>query len=131
LGIGDYVRTDKGEIGKVSSVMKENLGFGDIEVCNTEPYVYGTIIKSRPNIIDLIAKNDLLKIIYPIGREKDLFQEEITQVIENEDNKLYIKLYTEQYVFLEDLSRYDIKIKSVLTKEMFEQMEYKVESEVN
>ena len=94
----------------------------DDELKNVED----SIVKSSPNIIDLIAKDDLLKIIYPVGREKDLFQEEVTQVIENEDNKLYIKLYTERYVFLEDLSRYDIKIKTIVTKEQFKEMEYKI-----
>ena len=119
MKVGDYVRTTKGII-KVAKI--EN----DI-IKDTKCYMhYGDFIKSSPNIIDLIKNEDLLKIIYPIGKNKDLFQEEITQVIENEDNKLYIKLYTEKYVFLEDFSKYDIEIKSIVTKEQFEQMEYRI-----
>lgn len=158
MKVGDYVRTDIGEIGKLEDLkleytkgkrlvtyytyreVKENLVVFDNKNI-TQRFVDGSsiyltddelknvedsIVKSSQNIIDLIAKDDLLKIIYPVGREKDLFQEEVTQVIENEDNKLYIKLYTERYVFLEDLSRYDIKIKTIVTKEQFKEMEYKI-----
>ena len=108
IKVNDYVRTDKGEIGKVSSVMKENLGlgFGDIEACNTEPYVYGTIIKSSPNIIDLIEVGD-----YVNGHLVSYVGSDSIEVFWYKDEK--------QWLDKED-------IKSVLTKEMFEQMEYKI-----
>lgn len=123
MKVGDYVRihtlSGQGGIAKLEKI-------NDICITDNGAVDKNNIVKSNQNIIDLIAKDDLLKIIYPVGREKDLFQEEVTQVIENEDNKLYIKLYTERYVFLEDLSRYDIKIKTIVTKEQFKEMEYKI-----
>ena len=116
IKVNDYVRTDKGEIGKVSSVMKENLGlgFGDIEACNTEPYVYGTIIKSSPKIIDLIEVGD-----YVNGCR-------ITYIDEpNKYNSKRILNYEEPEDYV--LRTFDNEdIKSIVTKEMFEQMEYKV-----
>lgn len=107
IKVNDYVRTDKGEIGKVSSVMKESLGFGNIEACNTEPYVYGTIIKSSPRIIDLICVGD-----YVNGWK-----------ITGKSNLNILYTYDEQVMLTSK------NIKSIVTKEMFEQMEYKLEKE--
>lgn len=52
IEVGEYVRTDKGEIAKVTSVAKETLGetlganeYRSIGFYNTEPYVYGKIVK--------------------------------------------------------------------------------------
>lgn len=132
MKVGDYVRID-GYISKIEHLKTSSSGktYAQWKQPNGMLASANIIIidEFSQNIIDLIVKDDLLKIIYPIGREKDLFQEEVTQVIENEDNKLYIKLYTERYVLLENLSRYDIKIKSIVTKEQFENMQYIVESD--
>lgn len=132
MKVGDYVRID-GYISKIEHLKTSSSGktYAQWKQPNGMLASANIIIidEFSQNIIDLIVKDDLLKIIYPIGREKDLFQEEVTQVIENEDNKLYIKLYTERYVLLENLSRYDIKIKSIVTKEQFEKMQYIVGSD--
>lgn len=52
IEVNDYVRTDKGEIAKVTFIAKETLGetlganeYRSIGFCNTEPYVYGNIVK--------------------------------------------------------------------------------------
>lgn len=115
MGIGDYVRTDKDEIGKVSSVMKENLGlgFGDIEACNTEPYVYGTIIKSSPRIIDLIQVGDVIRVFSDLH---DLLGNELFEIRDEQHLKHLKNGFNEGYFHLI----------SIVTKEMFEQMEYKV-----
>ena len=59
--VGEWVRTDKGEIAKVTYVSKETLGetlganeYRSIGFCNTEPYVYGNIVKHGKQLIDLI-----------------------------------------------------------------------------
>lgn len=66
---GEYVRTDKGEIAKVISVAKETLGeilgineYRSIGFCNTEPYVYGNIVKHTKQLIDLIEDKDIVEI---------------------------------------------------------------------
>lgn len=115
LRVNDYVRTEKGEIGKVSSIAPEDIGFGDMELCNTEPYVYGTIIKSSPNIIDLIEVGDIVndEKIIDIGCLTN-GPEEGTKVID-----YYIAPNTVYYLKNED-------IKSIVTKEQFKNMEYEV-----
>lgn len=65
IEVNEYVRTDEGEIAKVTSVAKETLGetlgideYRDIGFCNTEPYVKGNIIKHSKELIDLIECGD-------------------------------------------------------------------------
>lgn len=67
IEVGEYVRTDRGEIAKVTSVAKETLGetlgideYRDIGFCNTEPYVYGNIVKHSKQLIDLIEVGDFV-----------------------------------------------------------------------
>lgn len=61
IEVNEYIRTDRGEIAKVTFVAKETLGetlgtneYRSIGFCNTEPYVYGNIVKHHQNIIKLI-----------------------------------------------------------------------------
>ena len=67
----EYIRTDLGEIAKVTYVAKESLQdiVGEVEgidrqigFCNTEPYVRGNIVKHSKNIIDLIEAEDIIEI---------------------------------------------------------------------
>ena len=61
IEVEDYIRTDEGEIAKVTSVAKETLGeilganeYENVGFCNTEPYVYGNIVKHSKQLKDLI-----------------------------------------------------------------------------
>ena len=65
IEVNDYVRTDKGEITKVTFIAKETLGetlganeYRSIGFCNTETYVYGNIVKHSKQLIDLIECGD-------------------------------------------------------------------------
>lgn len=69
IEVNEYVRTDRGEIAKVTSVAKETLGeilganeYRSIGFCNTEPYVYGNIVTHSKQIIDLIEDKDIVEI---------------------------------------------------------------------
>ena len=106
---GDYVRTDKGEIGKVTSVAKDNLGFGNMEFCNTEPFVYGNIVKSSPNVIDLIELGDIVNYGLLGGG----------MVIFKKDGEI-----TTNTILFSTLKEKDIK--KVITKEQIENQEYEV-----
>ena len=119
MKVGDYVRTNKGEIGKVISIANDNdfgLGkeYSGFVAFNTEPYVYGDVIKSSPNIIDLIEVGD-----YVNGY----------QVIE----KPYI-YHDVQFVSVDTQDSWNWGkgempidgIKSIITKEQFESMEYRI-----
>ena len=122
---GDYVRTKKGIIGKYNivktgeTIPNWNGGYGykEIEKEYIDNNIYNRfddeIIKSSPNIIDLIEVGD-----YVNGME-------VTS-IENDTKGKYIFGYTcdglegETWFYQND-------IKSIVTKEQFESMEYKVE----
>ena len=110
IKVNDYVRTKWGEIAKIKKFAGTNscgnLYQLDIKGENNL-YCEGNIIKSSPNIIDLIEVGD-----YVNGKE-------IVQIINNE-------LYFETNDMASKISFKEKDIKSIVTKEMFEQMEYKI-----
>lgn len=79
INVGEYVRTDKGEIAKVTYVAKETLGeilganeYRSIGFCNTEPYVYGNIVKHSKQLIDLIKCGDIVNRQLVIDKYEDV-----------------------------------------------------------
>ena len=110
MKIGDYVRTKKG-IGKI---MKCNNIYFVLDIDeDTIAHEQDEVIKSSPNIIDLIEVGD-----YVNGREV----REVTTFG-------YLKGGEPIYRFKNDYNRFydkNYKIKSILTKEQFESMKYKV-----
>ena len=117
MKIGDYVRTDDGLIGKVVSEpyeYKDSIGcdidFGNNDIYN-EYEMYQIIIKSSPNIIDLIEVGD-----YVNGRYVDKYQGKLGNFCELPNGKWeFIEISNEHYL-----------ISSIVTKEQFERCEYKV-----
>lgn len=119
LNIGDYVRTEKGKIDKYSPIWVEHNKFED-----NYYYVYPDkedyydhrelIIKSSPNIIDLIQVGDYVNGVEVVGFDGGY-------IVINETNPL-----TELWKTLE---RKDIK--SIVTKEQFESMKYKIGDKEN
>ena len=111
MKVGDYVRTEISSlnlqrIGKIKKIISEDFIHTDIGTYDKE-----NIIKSSPNIIDLIEVGDYVnghKVIYTIGNiNKRIYAEYV-----NMDELLEIKLE---------------QITSIVTKEQFESMEYKIE----
>jgi len=90
LNVGDYVRTKKGTIYQFNSTSSMALN-------GAKKYM----VKSSPNIIDLIEVGDILTI-------KDIFGN--LSKVEVDEN---FKLLTGRII-------------SIVTKEQFEQMEYKI-----
>ena len=99
MNIGDYVRIKN--------------GIGKIIKCNSMYFILDTdkdniahdqdeIIKSSPNIIDLIEEGDYVNRHLVIKRHNDLILEDTFDLVEDED------------------------IETIVTKEQFENMEYKV-----
>ena len=113
IEVNEYVRTDKGEIAKVTSVSKETLGeiFGTNEIhigfCNTEPYVYGNIVKHSKQLIDLIEEGD-----YVNGH----LVEEVRISCFN------ISIFVNEY----EIELHENDIKTILTKESYMANCYKV-----
>ena len=99
MEVGDYVRTKKGTIYQFNSTSSKALS-------GIKKYM----VKSSPNIIDLIEVGDYVnghKVIYTAGEKHKLVYVEYV----NMDKLLEVKSY---------------QIKSIVTREMFESMEYKV-----
>ena len=117
IEVGEYVRTDKGEIAKVTYVAKETLGeilganeYRSIGFCNTEPYIYGNIVKHNKQLIDLIEVKDVIK--YRINNISttletkgyvegivDISDEEMLQKIKSDKNYHILEILTkEQYM---------------------------------
>ena len=119
INVGEYVRTDKGEIAKVTSVAKETLGetlganeYRSIGFCNTEPYVYGNIVNHSKQLIDLVEIGDFVNGM---------------KILHIEDNKLYVEWNNEFEEFTGFLENKDIK--TILTKEQYMANCYKVGGE--
>lgn len=122
MKVGEYVRTKYGEICKLKKSRFKDLVYEtDIEIdrcndrdCNDYGFDSNTIqdiIKSSPNIIDLIEENDIIKFWYE--------KERICHVYKV-NNKLCV------WDGFQDRPIEGITIISIVTKEQFENMEYKV-----
>lgn len=143
MKVGDYVRTDKGYIAKISDFKEhytkgKRLGFKEevienflllddkqCEIIESIDYsippcypsdeelkkIKSHIIKSSPNIIDLIEENDFIN-----GMK-------IAEIKSNKNGVLKCMVDSD-YEFITTILNNEIE--SVLTKEQFESMEYKV-----
>ena len=109
MKVGDYIRTKFGQIGKLEHIGEYNINidFGKHIRVITKIEDY----KSSPNIIDLIEVGDYVnghKVIYTIG---------------NINKRIYV-----EYVNMDELLEIKLEqITSIVTKEQFESMEYKIE----
>ncbi len=104
MKVGDYIRTKKGYIRKIIP------SFFDKDMVFVETHTWfkkKDIIKSSPNIIDLIEVGDYVNGV---------------MVTEIKDGKPFKEDYNDPYY-----SYYFDDIYSIVTKEQFESMEYKVE----
>ena len=97
---------------------------------NSEEPVFSShfddIVGASENIIDLITENDLLEIKYLIRSYKH--QVEVLEVIKNYEGRLYVNAFPRR-IFIEDFKSYRVEIISIVTKEQFESIAYKVEKE--
>ena len=103
---GDYVRTKKGIIGKIKLV-DDQTDLEDLYLIKRHWYYLKDIIKSSPNIIDLIEVGD-----YVNG----------FKVVWKDNNEFCINAYNEE----EKTIKKEQKIKSIVTKEQFKAMEYRI-----
>lgn len=113
MNIGDYVRTEMNKIGiQLISKIKE-IRDGDLIFTTNGYWDKENIIKSSPNIIDLLKKKDI--------------------VIDYKGNIYQVVKVWKDYIFTDKKNKYgqvvtlvDYQIKSIVTKEQFSSMEYKV-----
>ena len=122
LNVGDYVRTECG-IAKIKSFETKNKEVieldKDIMICNMDCYrnncTINQVINSSPNIIDLIEVGDYVN---------NYYVEDITNIGE----ELVLHIITGSNYFQSPFL-YNEDIKSVLTREQFEAMQYVVGEE--
>lgn len=119
ININEYVRTEKGSIGKFKS-----YGIDDVD----EKIVYfknnkGTtcvdeneIVKHSPNIIDLIEIKDLIK-----------FRNKLPNSLEDEEMIIHIFDNDTLEEIKQAVEREEIEILSIVTKEQFSNIEYRLE----
>ena len=124
LEVGMFVRfktlSNEFKIGQIQLI--DNIIY---ELDNNEVTADKYIIKASHNIIDLIEENDIVV----IRRNGDLYKYEVFSVPIFSDQKFYVyenMLGETTMLFLEDIPKEYIV--SIVTKEQFEQMQYKVDN---
>ena len=109
MNVGDYARTNEGIIGKI---IEQNEMYVIVSYKTLEIFVSkDEIIKSSSNIIDLIEVGDYVNESY-IQEIKEIENNEMTCMLDS-DYECYSHIKNED-------------IKSIVTKEQFETMQYKV-----
>ena len=111
MKVGDYVRfktlSREIKIGRVIEIIAPDKNsmkkYCVYDLDNNEATVDDYIIKSSPNIIDLIEVGDYVNGSYVLG----VYQEP-------------------KYLITDDCSLYEEDIKSIVTHEQFSQMEYRI-----
>jgi hypothetical protein len=109
LRVNDYVRTNKGFIYKLSYYNKEEERWICVQEDDWYPIYESTIVKSSPNIIDLIEVGD-----YVNGLKVD----------EIDEKGIYN--YNSYDGWRINIASCNEEIKSIVTKEAFESMEYMI-----
>lgn len=130
MEIGDYVRTKQRgfqfpQIARIKSMSKDsgykNQHFIELDhnlLPDYEYHIYEEDIdKSNPNIIDLIELGDLVKIEF----EKD--DTNVFEVVAIDKNNNEIGIFNNNFEF--DWAGIE-QLKSIVTKEQFKSIEYKV-----
>ena len=111
FNIGDYVRTKDGVIFKLNNIIYQDDNYIQYQLGGR--LEDKDFLKSNPNIIDLIEVGDYVNgfEVLRIDKECDLYPK--TLKCQYPNNTDYFDIFNED-------------IKSIVTKEAFESMEYKV-----
>lgn len=115
MKVGDYVRTETGQIGKITYFERDMVRV-DTDKFITYKSNHNEITKISPNIIDLIEVGDYVngnRVIEIDNKSKDIFNKYL--LVEETDYDNY------------NISYSNNDIKSIVTKEMYSSVEYRVE----
>ena len=117
INVGEYIRTNKGEIGYIFQINNENkyskyrVKIDTNSICKSVYLKKEEIVKHSKNIIDLIETGDYVNEMYI--QEIILLKNDIMECMVDSD-----------YECITTIKNVDVK--SILTKEKFESMEYKI-----
>ena len=128
MKVGDYVITnDRLHIGKIYNIneFREPSMMYAIDFPNADDFIFmgENDFKSSPNTIDLIEVGDYVN-GYKVTMLEDEYYDDVTDSVKKIKDKEKIKIILgneEQFYGI-----YAKDIKSIVTKEQFESMEYKV-----
>lgn len=135
MNVGDYVRTDKGNISKIKWISQQVINSketkaGTFHLENGEivHMYYGDAIKSNPQIIDLIEYMDMLYLkkpikIYGTNKTVKLFNPVRCDGFTKYDDGTHCIILDLDHVV--DVN--DLEIEAVVTHEQMEAMQYRVE----
>ena len=118
IKVGEYVRTKKDGICKLLQIDEDNMWCGYVD----KPFWLrkDNIVKHSPNIIDLIEEGDYVNGEKVFGIEKDPFVKGQTDIFFNRDEVNYWGDRSLSQITDKD-------IKSIVTKEQFQSVEYRLE----
>ena len=112
MNTGDYVRTKKGKIVNIIDKKFDDTLLIDLYTTDKNYYLMEIdIIKSSPNIIDLIEVGDYVNGVL------------VESIYQREKDKLYIHSFDTEIM----MCFTNNNIKSIVTREMFESIKYEVE----
>ena len=122
MKIGEYIRTPYGKIGKITHIYSHKPYFDDGFILDNEEFIQCGMkamkeLESTPNIIDLIQEGDYIDGFKVI---------EVRHHLHN-DKEIILSNGIHRCSFSKNES--DYKIKSIVTKEQFESMEYILKGE--
>ena len=117
MNVGDYVRTK--EEGLIGKIIEQNEQYVIAPYKNGQLFVSKNSIKSSPNIIDLIEVGDYVndKRVEWIGYK--MYQDNGKECVGIGDKIILFNEFTKDYID-------EKNIKSIVTREQFERMEYKL-----
>lgn len=118
IKVGEYVRSYLGTIGKVTRIENDGLVqllYEDGTLITT----YKFVVKHSFNILDLIEVGDVINY-------KELFDNPIFEIQANETHIINLNSQKEVNGFKMLVEDKEIEIVSIVTKEQFTEMEYKV-----
>ncbi len=139
IKIGDYVRTERGFIGKI--IQKENDyidgKFKNISVCLSalrEGHIVGKIIKYDKNIVQVLEDNDLVEIEYYVAKYRKRIRRIFEVTFLFGDNTIWFEYLNTRFSFdvaenkwKRNAEGHNPKIVRILTKEQYERYSYQVE----
>ena len=113
LEVGQFVRTDNGIIGKIYEKIGDMFTYKDSNRDYiTYDLLHSEIIKASYNIIDILEVGD-----YVNGKQ-------VIETYYKSDEKWHLEIVDSRLLTHDELKH--VNIQSIVTKEQFEQMAYKV-----
>lgn len=98
MEVGEYIKLKRGDIFKID---EDTANYYN----SNKEFITNEIVKHSKNIIDLIEVGDIVIVKNGLGEEELIF-------IDNEDKKHIVRTH---------------KVKSIVTKEQFKEMEYRID----